>query len=119
MIFPYSIPTKRLPAWARPGIALLHRYTRRAVIISSSRLSPSTSASTASTSASMRCWRLTIAFSGLPGNTNNGELLHQSPAVQVNSLSDLNSFLLTVITEWEALCRLFAICGPIIENTGL
>ncbi|KAL5107227.1 Mediator of RNA polymerase II transcription subunit 14 [Taenia crassiceps] len=111
-----SIPTKRLPAWARPGIALLHRYTRRVVIISSSRLSHSTSAFAASTSASMRCWRLTIAFSGLPGSTSGGELLHQSPTAQVNSLSDLNAFLLTVITEWEALCRLFAICGPIIEN---
>ncbi|EUB58559.1 Mediator of RNA polymerase II transcription subunit [Echinococcus granulosus] len=111
-----SIPTKSLPAWARPGIALLHRYARRVIIISSSRLSPSTSSSATSTSASMRCWRLTIAFSNLPGNANGGELLHQSPTSQVNSLSDLNTFLLTVITEWEALCCLFAICGPVIEN---
>ncbi|KAL5968490.1 Mediator of RNA polymerase II transcription subunit 14, partial [Taenia solium] len=111
-----SIPTKRLPAWASPGISLLNRYAQRVVIISSSRFSPSTSASAAFTSASMRCWRLTIAFSGLPGNTNGGELLHQSPTAHVNSLSDLNSFLLNVVTEWEALCRLFAICGPVIEN---
>ncbi|VDO01756.1 unnamed protein product [Rodentolepis nana] len=65
--------------------------------------------------ASMRCWRLCISFKGLPANP---DLLYQSPETPVNSLRDLTNFLHSVVTEWEGLCRLFAICAPVLDKSA-
>lgn len=63
----------------------------------------------------MRCWRFCISFKGLPANK---DLLYQSPETPVNSLRDLTTFLHSVVTQWEGLCRLFALCAPVLDSSG-
>ncbi len=63
----------------------------------------------------MRTWRLNIAFADLP---SSGNLLYQSPEVGVNSIAELCGFVTSMVNEWEALCRMFAICGPVLHDQG-
>ncbi|VDD74923.1 unnamed protein product [Mesocestoides corti] len=109
-----SIPTSRLPTWAQAGCESLRQHTKRVLLISSTKAY----ASSPTAAAAMRSWRLNIAFSGLPGErcTNGGNLLYQSEEVHVNSTAELAAFVALVVREWESLCRMFAICEPVLRN---